>query len=60
MKYIITSECVKCGICADVCPTSAIKESDEQYIITDSCIACGKCIEVCPIEAIKKINKNSG
>lgn len=59
MKYIITSECVKCGICQDVCPTSAIIEADDQFIISDTCILCGKCSEACPIEAIKVINRNS-
>ena len=53
MAYIITSECVKCGICVDLCPAAAIIESDDQYIITSACISCGKCVEVCPIDAIK-------
>ena len=53
MSFIITSECVKCGICVDNCPVSAIIEGDEQFVITDACIECGKCIECCPIEAIK-------
>lgn len=53
MAYIITSECVKCGICVEICPASAIIESDEQYIITSACISCGKCLEACPIDAIK-------
>lgn len=51
--YFITSECIKCGICPDVCPVSAIEEAEEQYIINDTCINCGKCKEVCPIEAVK-------
>ncbi|MCD6181974.1 MAG: 4Fe-4S binding protein [Candidatus Cloacimonetes bacterium] len=51
--FIITSECVKCGICVDVCPANAIIESDEQYVITDACISCGKCKDACPIDAIK-------
>ena len=56
MSFIISSECVKCGICIDNCPVSAIVEGDEQYVITDACIECGKCIELCPIEAIKGKN----
>ena len=51
--YFITSECIKCGICVDVCPISAIEEAEEQYIITNACINCGKCKVACPIEAIK-------
>jgi ferredoxin len=53
VSYIITSECIKCGICVDICPASAIVEGDEQYIIQSSCIDCGKCADVCPIEAIR-------
>lgn len=47
---IITSECVKCGICVDICPADAIIEGEEQYIITAACINCGKCKDACPIE----------
>ncbi len=59
LTYIITSECVKCGICIDACPTSAIIEGEDQYIITETCISCGKCLENCPIEAIKLINRTN-
>lgn len=58
MALIITSECVKCGLCEDVCPTSAIIENDEQYIITDACVDCGICLEACPIDAIKNVKMN--
>ena len=53
MSYIITSECIKCGICVDVCPANAIIEGDEQYIITSACIDCGKCATSCPLDAIR-------
>ncbi len=58
MALIITSECVKCGVCVDICPTSAIIESEAQYIITDACVDCGKCKEACPIDAIKNVKMN--
>lgn len=58
MALIITSECVKCGVCVDVCPTSAIIEGDEQYMITDACVDCEKCLEACPIDAIKNVKMN--
>lgn len=50
--YKISSECIKCGACASVCPVSAISEGDSQYIIDEKCIDCGSCAEVCPVEAI--------
>jgi len=53
MSFIITSECVKCGMCVDVCPVSAIVEGEDQYIITEACIDCGECVAACPIDAIK-------
>ncbi len=55
MAYVITSECIKCSLCYDICPASAIIEGDEQFIITESCIDCGKCVEVCPIDAIRVV-----
>jgi ferredoxin len=58
MAYVITSECVKCGTCLDICPTSAIEDGEEQYIITNACIECGRCKDVCPIEAIKGVKMN--
>ncbi|MCF7858804.1 MAG: 4Fe-4S binding protein [Candidatus Cloacimonetes bacterium] len=58
MALIITSECVKCCVCQDICPTSAIVESEEQFIITDACVECGKCLEACPIEAITNVKIN--
>ena len=53
MSFIITSECVICGMCVDVCPVSAIVEGEDQYIITEACIDCGDCVAACPIDAIK-------
>lgn len=46
--------CKSCGMCAGICPTSAVtmvKNEFQQYIpLFDSkkCIDCRKCIEVCP------------
>ena len=33
MAYKITSACVSCGSCADVCPAGAISQGDDQYVI---------------------------
>lgn len=52
-NFVITSECVSCGLCVDSCPVSAIVEGQERYEITDACISCGQCKEVCPIDAIR-------
>ena len=53
MPYVITSECVNCGICVDICPVSAIVEGEDRLMITDACIQCGRCVQACPLDAIK-------
>ncbi len=53
MAYVISSDCVACGACAENCPVSAISEGDSQYIIdADVCVDCGSCAANCPVEAI--------
>ncbi|MCK4827477.1 4Fe-4S binding protein [bacterium] len=59
MSFIITSDCIKCGACVEVCPEKAIVEDDTQYIITDDCIECGLCLKECPLDAIKGNNNNN-
>ncbi len=53
MAYVISSDCVSCGACADVCPVSAISAGDSKYNIdADTCIDCGSCEGECPTGAI--------
>lgn len=53
MAYKISSACVSCGACADVCPVSAISQGDSQYEIDPGvCIDCGTCADTCPTGAI--------
>ncbi|HZK29353.1 MAG TPA: 4Fe-4S binding protein [Clostridia bacterium] len=55
MPHVISSECISCGSCAEVCPTEAISEGDTQYVIDpDICIDCGSCVAVCPVDAISQ------
>ena len=49
-------KCVKCGVCADVCPTDVYYGSKEGEIPAvsygDACCFCCSCILECPIDAI--------
>lgn len=46
--------CVKCGICAEVCPIGiiALGESGPQLLAAEACIRCGHCVAACPHEAL--------
>ena len=53
MAHKITDDCTLCGACADVCPSDAISEGDEQYEIdAEKCDDCVECVEECPAESI--------
>lgn len=49
--------CIKCGICAEVCPEEAIDTADP--IVTDrkKCTVCGKCAGSCPAAAREIIGR---
>ena len=50
---IIEAECLRCGLCMDVCEEEAISSGRLGYSIdSDLCIGCGRCRTVCPAEAI--------
>ena len=53
--YIITDECIGCGLCQANCPVSAIGMGEEHRVIDQSvCVQCGTCFEACPVEAIEE------
>ncbi|MFY9176522.1 MAG: 4Fe-4S binding protein [Caldicoprobacterales bacterium] len=52
MAYVITDECIACGVCEAECPTEAISAGDDIYVIdAETCIDCGACADVCPVDA---------
>lgn len=46
-----TSLCNACGICTDLCPTSAIGRSNPQETDASLCIKCCACVKGCPANA---------
>nr|WP_248484835.1 NADH-quinone oxidoreductase subunit NuoF [Tepidibacter aestuarii] len=58
LKVVISDEkCIACGICAKICPVTAISGQIKKPPFTihqDTCIKCGACIPKCPVDAIYK------
>ncbi len=51
--YIISNDCVNCGICEHMCPLDAIVETKRQLnILKRVCDGCGVCAPYCPVRAI--------
>ena len=46
----VLDKCVKCGLCAHICPMGAIDPNDESNVI-GKCIKCCSCIKRCPTGA---------
>lgn len=51
-KIYMDENCVKCGICANNCPSGCINYK-EKTVDNETCIKCLKCLSVCPKGAIK-------
>lgn len=50
----VVKGCVGCSTCIRVCPTGAIRMTNDEFIIDlKKCIFCGNCAFYCPKGAIK-------
>jgi NAD-dependent dihydropyrimidine dehydrogenase PreA subunit len=53
MAYIISTDCMDCGVCEYMCPEGAIFEAKRQFVIDkNKCNDCGVCVPYCPARAI--------
>lgn len=51
-SYIVTDQCVRCGICAKVCPANNVSVCDDGVTFLDRCEVCYACLHNCPQNAI--------
>ncbi|GHV17221.1 (Fe-S)-binding protein [Clostridia bacterium] len=63
-RYIVNGNCIKCGICAKVCPTRNITVTEDgcsrgAVTFGDNCEACLGCVHNCPKNAIHLKNEKS-
>ncbi len=63
--HVSSDRCVKCGICADVCPVHDIEGglgSEPRWKNLDGCMNCFACYHHCPQHAIEfgKLTKDKG
>ncbi|EGJ51758.1 EFR1 family ferrodoxin [Desulfocurvibacter africanus] len=47
----VNDQCTQCGLCAEVCPTSAVDSQNSSLINQEICITCCACIKNCPQNA---------
>ena len=53
MAYFINDDCINCGSCEDICPSSSIIAGGDKYDIdAGTCTDCGSCADICPTDAI--------
>jgi uncharacterized Fe-S center protein len=51
---VLSSECIRCGICMKICPVSAITLNQKTAVIDRTrCTGCGECMNRCPEHAIE-------
>ena len=52
LDYTVNDDCIRCGICAKVCPANNITVTDSGVQFSDHCEVCYACLHNCPKTAI--------
>ena len=61
--FVVTDQCIGCGLCQEICPCGAISLSGGQPVWAKrTCVQCLGCLHRCPVEAIhwKKADEERG
>jgi len=55
ITYSITDECIGCTLCAQHCPSEAIRMTpyEQHEIDPDQCVRCDTCRQICPVDAVE-------
>lgn len=56
--FSVSSDCVRCGKCVDLCPTENISVENGKITFADRCVICLGCYHRCPKKAIRYKNKD--
>jgi MinD superfamily P-loop ATPase len=68
VAQFVPDDCIRCGICLDVCRFGALEGLDgfrnpsDDFLQIDplACEGCGVCAHVCPVDAIEMTERQSG
>lgn len=52
LSYTVNDDCIRCGICAQVCPADNIAVTEDGVRFFDRCEVCYACLHNCPQTAI--------
>ncbi|HEY9575219.1 MAG TPA: EFR1 family ferrodoxin [Lachnospiraceae bacterium] len=52
LNYYVNKDCIRCGICAKVCPADNILVTEDGVRFLDHCEVCYACLHNCPKHAI--------
>ena len=55
--FQISSGCIGCGTCQQVCPQQCIQEGVPYRINEAHCLHCGLCYENCPVGAVERMGE---